>query len=156
MKRCARSLASTHDLSPRLPSWRQVELPLLLESPLAADQNLIPAPTSTRALLEIELLHFFLRVSRPAVLQSVIATLLLLLPLLPSPQPTAAIAHLRRRCVALRCVPSHSANLQSQIKIDQPRPLPSIAAANARPTPKPAAHLVQARAASWTIANPQQ
>ena len=45
------------------------------------------------------------------------------------------------------------ANLHTQIKLDQLRPLPSIATANARPTPKSAAHLVPARAASWTIAN---
>lgn len=69
--------------------------------------------------------------------------------------------HSRRVALSLlRCVPSLSANQHAQIKIDQLRPLPSIAAfatfapANARPTPKSAAHLVPACAASWTIANP--
>ena len=75
---------------------------------------------------------------------------------------TATTHHLRRGALSLlRCVPSLSANQHAQIKIDQLRPLPSIATfatfapANARPTPKSAAHLVPACAASWTIANPR-
>lgn len=151
MKRCARSLPPIFSAHSQAGGRTEFGIVSTHSPPSPGDQNLIAAPT-TRALPPI-FEHFSLSTSTHAAIT-----------------PSAincdiAVVDLISRRLAIHSLPPHTLlpsaaclrprQICRQIKIDQLRPLPSSIASRQRsPNAQIDRHLVPARAASWTIANP--